>query len=43
MTKELLEQIKKNFLEKEEYLSEYATRSGDAIRLDILPFLKNFS
>lgn len=34
MTKELLEQIKKNFLEKEEYLSEYATRSFDAIRLN---------
>ena len=34
MTKELLEQIKENFLEKEEYLSEYATRSCDAIRLN---------
>lgn len=34
MTKELLEQIKENFLKKEEYLSEYATRSSDAIRVD---------
>lgn len=33
MTKELLEQIKENFLKKEKYLSKYATKSGDAIRI----------
>lgn len=33
MTSELLEQIKENFLNKEKYLSEYATKSSDAIRI----------
>lgn len=33
MTSKLLEQIKENFLNKEKYLSEYATKSSDAIRI----------
>lgn len=33
MTNKLLEQIKENFLNKEKYLSEYATKSSDAIRI----------
>lgn len=33
MTSKLLEQIKENFLNKEKYLSQYATKSSDAIRI----------
>lgn len=33
MTSKLLEQIKENFLNKEKYLSEYATKSSDAFRI----------
>lgn len=33
MTSKLLEHIKENFLNKEKYLSEYATKSSDAIRI----------